>query len=189
MAARPIGATDRGRSRMAQGLDLVAVGIVALASLVGVVLTLLTLPGTWFIILVALLCQWWREGLYEWWTIALCALLAFAGEVVEFAWSARGAKRTGGTRPGMVGSIVGGLIGAVVGTFVIPIPLLGTIIGAAVGAGLGAVAGERGMSQRTWRESAAVGRGAAVGRLTAVAIKTGIAGMIGLVLTTGAMLA
>lgn len=174
---------------MAQGLDLVAVGIVALASLIGVLLTLVTLPGTWFIILVALACQWWREGLFEWWTIAVCAVLALVGEVVEFAWSARGAKRTGGTRPGMIGSIVGGLIGAVVGTFLILIPLVGTIIGAAVGAGLGAVAGERGLSNRTWRDSARVGQGAAVGRLTAVVIKTAIAGLIGIVLTTGALLA
>ncbi len=174
---------------MAQGLDLVAVVIVALASLVGVVLTLLTLSGAWLIILVALLCAWWRGGLYEWWTFAVCVALALVGEIVEFAWSARGAKRTGGTRPGMVGSVVGGLIGAVVGTFAIPIPLVGTLIGATAGAGLGAVAGERGMSERTWRESAAVGRGAAVGRLTAVAIKTAIAGVIGLVLTTGALLA
>ena len=174
---------------MAQGLDLVAVAMVAVASLLGVVLTLLTLPGTWFIILVALACQWWCEGLFEWWTIALCAALALAGEVVEFAWSARGAQRTGGTRPGMIGSIVGGLVGAVLGTFLIPVPLVGTIVGATVGAGLGAVAGERGMSRRSWRESATVGRGAAVGRLTAVVIKTVIAGAIGLVLTAGALLA
>lgn len=174
---------------MAQGLDLVAVAIVAVALLIGVLVTLLTLPGTWFIILVALVCQWWREGLFEWWTIALCVVLAVAGEVVEFAWSARGAKRTGGTRPGMIGSIVGGLVGAIAGTFMLPVPVVGTIVGAAVGAGLGAVAGERGMSQRSWRESAAVGRGAAVGRLTAVAVKAGIAGVIGLVLTTGALLA
>ena len=63
--------------------------IVALA---GIVLTLLTLPGTWLMLLVALLCQLWRPEQFSWWTLGLALLLAVIAEIIEFFASAVGAR-------------------------------------------------------------------------------------------------
>ena len=49
----------------------VAATIVALASLFGVALTLLSFPGIWLMVLTALLCKWWQPELMSWWTVGI----------------------------------------------------------------------------------------------------------------------
>lgn len=165
----------------------VAFSILALFSVVGVVLTLLTLPGPWLILSVALLCKWWQPELLPWWAIGAAAALAVLGEVIEFLASSVGASRAGGSRSSMVGAGVGGLIGAVVGTLFIPVPLVGTLVGAALGAALGAMAAERGVARQTWKHSARVASGAARGRLLAVVGKTAAAVVMALLLIVAAV--
>src|SRR5688572_14996620 len=143
-----------------------AASLVTLASIVGIVLTIVTLPGTWLAVLVAAGCTLWQPELMSWWVVAAAAGLAAIGEIVELFASAAGAKRTGGARSGAIGAVVGGIVGAIAGSFVVPI--IGTIIGAIVGAGVGAALAERGVQKRGWRESAAVGTGAAAGRAVAM---------------------
>ncbi len=162
---------------------IVAGLLMALAAAAGVVLTAITLPGTWVMLLVALLVQWWSPGgtfPFDWWTIGICAGLALAGEVFEFAASAVGAKKAGGSSRGAIGAAIGSLVGAIAGApFLF---LIGAIIGAVIGAALGAIIAERAFAGRTWKQSTVVGSGAAAGRLAASLVKVCLAGVIGLTL-------
>jgi uncharacterized protein YqgC (DUF456 family) len=167
-------------------MDILAAVIVTLFALMGVGLVLLQGPGIWLALLAALACQWWRGDLFSWWTLGAVALIAALAEIAEFSASAVGAAKAEGTRAGVWGAILGSLVGLVAGSFMIPVPILGSVIGAIVGAGLGALAAERGVSKRTWTESAAVGKGAAIGRLMSTVVKTGFACVAAAVLVAGA---
>lgn len=169
-------------------MTALAATIVILFSWLGVIVTLLTLPGTWLAVLAALLVKWWQPELLGWWAIGIAAGLAVLGEAVEFGAGAVGSKRAGGSRSGAWGALGGGLIGSVMGTVLIPIPIAGTIIGAVVGAGVGAITTERGIAQRTWKESLKSGQGAAIGRAFSVVAKGAVAGVIAVVLTLAVLI-
>lgn len=158
---------------------------VVLASVLGVVLTVLTLPGIWLAVGVAALCELIVPELLDVWTIVAAAIIGVVAELAELLVSAVGAKKAGGTRKGAIGSVVGAFIGAIGGSFVLPV--IGTIIGAALGAGVGALVAERHGGAMTWRDSAKVGGGAAVGRLVATVVKTALAAAVGIVLTIGVL--
>jgi uncharacterized protein len=164
-------------------MHILAATIVFVFGVIGVVLTVLTLPGTWLAVIVAALCTWWQPQLMSWWVIGAAAALALLAEIVEFGASAVGTAKAGGTRRGGVGSLVGGLAGAIFGA-----PFffgLGAIPGAVIGAGVGAVVAERGWAKRTWTESTKAGKGAAIGRLVATVLKVAFAAAIALLLTIG----
>ncbi|MEO1583229.1 MAG: DUF456 family protein [Planctomycetota bacterium] len=167
---------------------MVWVGAIAVTvcAVLGTLLTLLTLPGTWLMLLVAIGGKLLLPELIGWpWLIA-AGVLAVGGEVVEFGASAAGAKAGGAGRPGAIGALVGGLAGGIIGTIVIPIPIAGTIIGGVIGAGVLAVLFERWKGGKNWRASSKAGAGAAAGKLASTFLKTGVAGVMGLVLTVGA---
>ena len=104
---------------------------------VGVLLTLLTLPGTWLGVLMAAIAAWWRPEMLSWWTVGAVAGIAFLGELVEMFAGAKGASSAGATKKGSFGAVVGSIVGAILGSpFLFP---LGTIMGAVVGAGSGRV--------------------------------------------------
>ncbi len=165
-----------------------AAAIVIIAAILGVGLTLITLPGTWAMILVALVCKAWQPQLIEWWVLGVCVGLALLGEIVEFFASAAGSRRAGGSRSGAFGSVLGALAGALAGTvFLAFLPIIGTIIGAVAGAGLGAALAERGVAQRTWAESYKSGQGAAIGRAASIVIKGAVAGVMAVMLCVDAV--
>jgi uncharacterized protein YqgC (DUF456 family) len=136
-------------------------------------LTLVGLPGNWLMVASAaiyalLLPPSWRTDI-GWWTVALLAVLAVLGEVIEFAAGAWGAARAGGSKRAAVlallGSIAGGLVGVVVG---LPIPVVGPLIAAVLFAACGATAGA--VVGETWKgrgldEGLQVGKSAFWGRL------------------------
>lgn len=164
---------------------------VVLVSILGIVLTLLTLPGIWFSILFAALAQWWHieyhaGPMFSWWTLGVVVGIAVLAELLEFFASAVGTASAGGSRRGAIGSVLGGLIGALAGTFLILIPIVGTLVGATLGAGLGALLAERHAGRATWRKSGRIGAGAAVGRLAASLIKGGLAVVVALILSIAA---
>lgn len=155
--------------------------LVFVFAIAGIVLTVLSLPGTWLAVLVAAVCKLWQPDTMSWWVIAAAAALATLAEVVEFAASAVGTAKAGGSKRGGVGSLVGGLAGAIFGA-----PFffgLGAIPGAVIGAGLGAVAAEKAWAKRSWGEAGKSGQGAAVGRLVATVLKVAFAMAIALLLT------
>lgn len=169
-------------------MTLLAGVILLLIAIVGFVLTIATLPGTWFILGAGLLTHWLcgEPPLLNMWNLIICASLALLAEIAEFALSAAGAAKSGGGKSGAIGSIIGGLVGAIVGTMIVPI--LGTIVGGVIGAGLGALVFERGIAQRSWKDSARIGQGAAVGRAVSIVMKAAVAAGIGVSLTIDSLI-
>jgi len=151
-----------------------------------VFVSLLTLPGVWLMLLVAILCQWWQPGTFSWWTIGVCIGLGILGEVLEMFASAAGASKAGSSKRGALGSVVGSIAGALLGTVLIPIPVLGTLLGAVAGAAGGAILVERGVIGKTWTESREVAKGAAVGRLWATVAKVAVAALVAMILVIAA---
>lgn len=166
-------------------MDYLAATIVILMSLVGVVLTVLTLPGAWAALLAAIACKLWQPELMEWSTIGAAAGVALLAEIIEFLASAAGASKAGGSKRGALGAVIGSLLGAILGA---PFLLfVGAIIGAVIGAGLGAIIAERGLVGRTWTDSVKIGKGAAVGRFWATIVKVALAGVVAVMLTVAVL--
>lgn len=163
-----------------------AVTSLFLAGLIGFLLTLLTLPGIWLPILVALLFQWFHPGMFPWWVIFAAALLGLLAEILELVASAAGAAKAGGTKRAAAGAIVGTVAGAIVGSMLLLFPI-GTILGAIAGAGFGASLMDRSRANRTWRDSANVGAGAAAARGVAIVLKGAFGAAIALLLMIGAI--
>ncbi|MBK7403408.1 MAG: DUF456 domain-containing protein [Phycisphaerales bacterium] len=163
-----------------------AASIVAITCLLGVVMTLLALPGIWTMVVVALLCKWWQPEMFSWWTLGVALGLAGLAEIVDTFASAAGAAKARGSKTAMFASLVGTIVGGIVGTVAIPIPIAGTIIGGIAGAGLGAGVAEWGIKRKGWRDSMRVAHGAAVGRAVSLVAKLVIAGVAGLLLATAA---
>ena len=128
-------------------------------------MVLFALPGNWLIVISTCLFAWWRadDGVFSIYTLIAIAILALAGELVEFFSGMGGAKKAGAGWRGSLGAIIGAITGAVLATFLLPIPLLGTLLGACVGAGLGAWAFEL-SAGRQMKDSLASGLGAGLGQ-------------------------
>lgn len=147
---------------------------------------LFNLPGTWLMLLAAILVDWLQPDVSMFGTPVLvgAVLLALAGELAEFVLGAAGARRSGGSRRGAALAIAGGVVGAVLG-LAIPVPVLGSLIGASAGAFVGAVFGDLWAGRRV-DHSMESGRGAAYGRFWGTAAKTMLGGIIFVMLTIAA---
>jgi uncharacterized protein len=104
-------------------------GILAVSGLAGMLLPVL--PGAPLLFL-GLLCAAWAEDFryVGFWTLLLLGCMAALTYLVEFAASALGAGKFGGSRRAVAGAVVGGLIGLFFG---IPGILLGPFAGAVLG--------------------------------------------------------
>ena len=162
-------------------LDLLLVILLTLFALLGWVANLLGMPGNWLIVSMAALGLWLspvdNASHISWTPFLLMVGGAGLGELLEFAASAIGTSRMGGSRRGTVLAIVGSVVGAIVGLFagtLIPIPVVGNLIGSlllgAAGAFGGAVTGER-WAGKDWDQSLQIGSGAFWGRLLGTAGK------------------
>lgn len=156
------------------------------AGVLGLVLSLLTLPGIWLPIVVALIFQWFVPGMFPWWVIGVAAGLGLLAELLELVASAAGSTKAGGTKRAAAGAILGTIAGAIIGSLV-PLFPIGTIVGAVAGAGVGASLCDRSRLNRTWKESANVGAGAAAARGVAIVLKGIFGALIALVLIVGAL--
>lgn len=156
-------------------LDLSIAILFTLLALSGWVANILGLPGNWLIVTLAL-AGWYLAPESQRSHIALFPMLAIlaaalVGELLEFAASALGASRMGGSKRGTVLAIAGSIGGAVAGLFfgsIIPIPIVGPVVVSllfgACGAFTGAVAGERWVG-KDWDASLQIGNAAFWGRL------------------------
>jgi uncharacterized protein len=153
--------------------------------LVGLVLTIMTLPGLWLMLAAALGYAWLTHWNYIWWkTLAALLVIAGLGEVVELMFSAKGAKSSGGTKRGAWGALIGGVLGGLFLSF-IPIPIISTLIGVCLGTFLGAMIGEL-SGGREALDSAFVGVGAAKGRLMGTLAKVALGGvMVAIIMVVG----
>ena len=127
-------------------MQIAAAIILTFVALFSVLITIAGLPGTWIMLLAALLAQVFvgPEGqaeMFSWWTLGVAGVLCILAEIAEGAAGGAGAAAAGASKRAVFGGIVGGIIGAIVGTFVIPIPSVGTILGGAIGAGAAGMGG------------------------------------------------
>lgn len=166
-------------------MEWVAVGVLGVVGLLAGLLTLVSMPGSWLLLLTAVLCWWLVPGFENWWWIAGAGVLAILGEIAEFFSSVVGAKAGGSGKHGAWGALIGGIAGAIVGTVVIPIPLVGTIAGGVIGAGVLAAAFEKQGGKKTWRQSSRAGTGAAVGKLASTVLKSCVVFAMACVLLAG----
>jgi uncharacterized protein YqgC (DUF456 family) len=149
---------------------------------------LFNLPGTWLMLLTAVLADWLQPDVTMFGTPVLVTsgLIALAGEAAELAFGAAGARRSGGSRRGAALAIAGGVVGAIMG-LAIPVPVLGSLVGASAGAFVGAVAGDL-WAGRHIHHSVASGRGAAYGRFWGTAAKSLLGAAMFLLLTIAAFI-
>lgn len=158
--------------------DVAAILLLLGASVVGLLLIPLGLPGLWLIVLGVVAYGWLTDfrtvtaGL-----VALAVGLAFLGELVEAWLGFRLARRYGGSRRAGWGALLGGLVGAVVG---VPVPIIGSVIGGFVGAFAGAVLLEYTLARQSGNAIKA-GWGAVLGRAAAAAAKMGLGVVIAVV--------
>jgi uncharacterized protein len=110
------------------------------------VLTLLSLPGNWAMVVATAVYAYFvpagSPAGIGWKVVAATVVLAVVGEIVELVAGAAETTRAGGTRRGAALALMGSVVGALVGVFVgLPIPLVGSVVAAVLCAGLGAMAG------------------------------------------------
>jgi uncharacterized protein YqgC (DUF456 family) len=166
-----------------------------LAVLVFWLTNLFGLPGNWLIVAIAALYAWLAppdsRAALDWPAVGVVAGLAAIGEILEFAASAAGVKKVGGSRRGAFYALVGSLAGAIVGMFVgIPIPIVGSIIAAVVFAGLGALVGAMiGEMQagKSMDASLTVGKAAFWGRLYGTVAKVVVGALMAFVIIVAVM--
>jgi uncharacterized protein YqgC (DUF456 family) len=154
-----------------QSMTLLIIGaILAITGMAGMLLPIV--PGAPVLYLGLLLCAW-AEGFHYigLWTLLILAVMTALTYVVEFAASALGVKKYGGSNRAMVGAALGGIAGMFFG-----------IPGILFGPFLGAVIGELSL-QRRLNEASRAGFGTVVGMAIGLAGKFAIGiGMIGLFL-------
>lgn len=160
--------------------------LLILICVAGVLLTGLQLPGTWLIVVSSAgygwLAGWGRFGVK---LVALLLVLAFLGELIEFAMGGIVARRSGGSRRAAWGALIGGFAGMMLLT--IPVPLIGTIIGGVLGCFAGAAVAELTLHDDVGR-SARVGAWSAVGRIVGLVSKIAIAFAMAAIAVGGAII-
>lgn len=147
------------------------------------------LPGNWLLLFFSIVYKIVLPAdlhpELSWTMIILALVMAIFGEVWEFAASAAGAAKKGGSRRGALFSIGGSLIGSIAGAVIgIPVPVAGPLIGALVGGALGAFIGAYvGERNRNHGDRVTIGKAALVGRLFGTAGKL-LFGLVMLILIT-----
>lgn len=141
--------------------------------ILGLLLVVLQLPGTWVIAAATAGYAW--HGQFRQITTTLLAIVigtAVAAEIVEFLASMMTAKRAGASRRAGWFGLIGGIIGMF--ALSVPIPVVGSVIGGLLGCFAGALFGE--LTLRNDMESAVrIGFAAAIGRVLGLAAKLGMA--------------
>jgi hypothetical protein len=154
-------------------LDITIAILLSLIAISAWMANILGLPGNWVIVASAIGCAWWvpemRFWNLSWYLVAAILAVAVVGEALEFAASAVGASRLGGSKRGVMLSIIGSITGAIVGLFFgSAIPIVGNVIASlllgASGAFAGAMLGER-WAGKDWNASIEIGGAAFWGRL------------------------
>lgn len=172
--------------------------VAALVSLLGalsVLLVVVQLPGTWVLLVAALLVELgdglWTAGAtdtFGWRTLSVALALALAGELVEFVAGAVGVQRGGGTRRGVWGSILGGLAGLfVLAPLFVFVPFFGPFLGVLLGTFVGAFVGEYTGVRQDGSGALRPALWATLGRIAGTLGKVAIATAIWLVLSFSAV--
>jgi uncharacterized protein len=145
--------------------------ILLIILLAGLVLTVVTLPGTWLMLIAmlgyALVTR--SAGTVGWKTLIALLALATTAELIDIFASGAGAKKAGASRRAAIGAVIGGVLGAIFLSFILFFPI-GTIAGACIGCFVGAGVTEL-LVRRDVGQSVRVGYHAAKGRLFGIVVK------------------
>jgi uncharacterized protein YqgC (DUF456 family) len=160
-------------------LSILALVILILSMPAGLIAVVLGLPGTWLILVASVFYGWLTDFAIITSQLLLGLLaLAVVAELLDLTAGLWGARRYGGTKKAMVGTMIGGILGAVALS-----PMLfgfGTIVGAFFGAFVGAFSMTY-LEQRKMDKAMRVGWGALLGRVFAMVFKgAAVVTMIGL---------
>ena len=163
----------------AEILNVAVLIILILSMPAGLIAVVLGLPGTWLVLVASVLYGWLTDFAIITPQLLLGLLaLAVVAELLDLTLGLWGARRYGGTKKAMVGTMIGGILGAVALS-----PMLfgfGTIVGAFLGAFVGAFSITY-LEQRKMDEAMQVGWGALLGRVFAMVFKgAAVVTMIGL---------
>ena len=101
--------------------------------LVGILLSCLSISGTWLVVGATLLSMLLVEsGFPGLGSLLLMIYIAICVEVVEYVAGVWGVKKRGGSNWSGLAALVGGVVGLVLGT-AIPIPVFGSLLGMTAG--------------------------------------------------------
>ena len=138
----------------------------ALACLVGLLLSVFQLPGTWLILLDTIGYAWhgdFKE--IDLRVLIILGLLSVAGELIELLPSMMMARRAGASRRAAWSALAGGFLGMFL--LSLPLPIIGTVAGGILGCFAGALAAE--LTVRDDVDGAVrVGLAAAAGRVVGI---------------------
>jgi uncharacterized protein YqgC (DUF456 family) len=156
-------------------LDIILYIILAILSIAGVILTVLTLPGIWLVYISVFILAW--MGSFQVITpliLVILFILSLLSTLVDNIVIALGAKKLGGSNWGMLGAILGGIVGLMVGN----------IVGMFLGPIVGATLFELLFSHKDLKSSFKAGIGSFLGILFSIVLKLGFTiGMIVYVLS------
>lgn len=143
---------------------------VGLLCLAGLLLSTLSLSGTWCVVGAAALAAAVRSAPFpSWGLVAAFAAVAAVIEGLEFLSSYLGVTRRGGSKTGAFASMFGGLAGAILGAF-LPPPILGSLVCMMAGAFGGAYWVE---SRRAKANASHIAWGTVLAKLAVIALKFG----------------
>lgn len=166
-------------------VEVIIASTLSLVAILAWLANILGMPGNWVIVACAVGCAWWGSESHLWhvsWVlVAAIVIIALVGELLEFAASAIGASRLGGTKRGALLALLGSLVGAITGLFMgSVVPIIGNVVASlllgGVGAFCGAILGER-WAGKDWNDSIEIGNAAFWGRLLGTVGK-GVCGTI-----------
>jgi hypothetical protein len=154
--------------------------LASVAALVGWVLSLAGISGTWLILAATIGADLAIDGDVDFVVTSIVFGICCAGaEGIELLSGLLGAKTFGGSRWSQIGAFAGTIAGGVVGSGIFPI--VGTIVGAVLGGFAGALLGEvlYSSGEEGKRRAAAAGMkagfGAMLARVVSISVKSGLA--------------
>ncbi|MBS3787608.1 DUF456 domain-containing protein [Candidatus Bipolaricaulota bacterium] len=117
-------------------MDILAIVIFLVLSLVGLLVIPVGIPGTFIIVSASGL-----TGLMTGWDVVSISLffiflgLAILGELGDYLFSVASGKKYGANKYSLIGSFIGAIVGSILG---LPLPVIGNLVGAFLGAFAGA---------------------------------------------------
>ncbi|MFM7180413.1 MAG: DUF456 domain-containing protein [Verrucomicrobiales bacterium] len=145
--------------------DLLFWSLTCVLMLVGLAGTILPLLPGQIIVMAAAVLHYFTVGAEQspgWTGYIIMGVLLALSYLLEYAGSALGTKKFGGTKAGMAGALIGGLVGIFFG-----------FVGIIIGPILGALFAELVIAGREWRESGKAATGAFIGFLLGMVGKFG----------------
>ena len=141
--------------------------------LVGLLLSCLSISGTWLVVGATLLSMLLvGSGFPGFGTILLMIWVAICVEVVEYVAGVWGVKNRGGSNWAGLAALVGGVAGLILGT-AIPVPVLGSLLGMTAGS-FGCVYGVERYRLKRASPAVHIALGAVVARFFVVLLKVGV---------------